>query len=80
LLNDYAALSASVDYYEKQAVPEAGLMIAMASKSYRSGALDYLDYILTLNRALEIRQNYLEAINNCNQTIISLEFITGKIF
>ena len=41
-----------VDYYEKQAVPEADLIIEQATRSYKAGAMDYLDYILNLNRAL----------------------------
>lgn len=80
LLNEYSKYSLSVDYYEKQAVPEARLIIEQATRSYKAGAIDYLDYILTLNRALSIEQNYLDALNNFNQTVISLEFITGKIF
>ena len=42
--------------------------------------MDYLDYVLNLNRALDIKQNYLDALNNYNQTIINIEFITGKIY
>jgi cobalt-zinc-cadmium resistance protein CzcA len=42
--------------------------------------MDYLDYILSLNRSLAIRQNYLDALNSYNQTIINIEYITGKIF
>jgi cobalt-zinc-cadmium resistance protein CzcA len=80
LLDEYSKFSSSVDYYEKQAVPEANLIIAQATLSYKAGALDYLEYVLTLNRAMAIRQNYLDALNNCNQTIISIEYITGKIF
>ena len=80
LLDEYDKFSSSIDYYEKQAVPEADMIIEQANLSYKAGALDYLEYVLTLNRALVIRQNYLEALNNCNQTIISLEYITGKIF
>ena len=80
LLDEFRKFSSSVDYYEKQAVPEADLIIAQATLSYKAGALDYLEYVLTLNRALAIRQNYLDALNNCNQTIISIEYITGKIF
>ena len=80
LLDEYNKYSSSVDYYEKQAVPEADLIIEQATRSYKAGALDYLDYVLTLNRALTIRQNYLDALNNFNQTIISIEYITGKIF
>ena len=80
LLDEFAKFSSSVEYYEKQAVPEAELIIDQATLSYKAGALDYLDYVLTLNRALTIKQNYLDALNNCNQTIISIEYITGKIF
>jgi len=80
LLDEYSKFSSSIDYYETQAVPEADLIIEQATRSYRAGVLDYLDYVLTLSRALSIRQNYLDALNNCNQTIISIEYITGKIF
>ncbi len=80
LLDEFSKFSSTVDYYEKQAVPEAEMIIEQATLSYKAGALDYLDYVLTLNRALSIKQNYLDALNNCNQTIISIEYITGKIF
>lgn len=87
LLGNYQSLLAengkylnSVLYYEHQAIPEANLIIDQATQSFKGGEMDYLDYILTLNRALEIRQNYLEALNNYNQNIISIDFITGKIF
>ena len=80
LLDEYNKYASSVDYYEKQAVPEADLIIEQATRSYKAGALDYLDYVLTLNRALTIRQNYLDALNDFNQTIIAIEYITGKIF
>lgn len=80
LLDEYSKFSASVEYYEKQAVPEAELIIDQATLSYKAGALDYLDYVLTLDRALAIKQNYLEALRSYNLTIISIEFITGKIY
>jgi cobalt-zinc-cadmium resistance protein CzcA len=80
LLEEYKKFSSTVDYYEKQAVPEADLIIAQATLSYKSGALDYLDYVLTLNRALAIRQNYLDALYSFRQTTISIENITGTIF
>ena len=80
LLDEYNKYTSSVDYYEQQAVPEADMIIEQATRSYKAGALDYLDYVLTLNRALAIKQNYLEALNNYNKTIIAIEYITGKIF
>jgi len=80
LLGEYAKFSNSMAYYEKQAVPEANLIIDQTSRSYKAGAMDYLEYILNLSRALGIKQNYLDALNNCNQTIIAIDFITGKIY
>lgn len=80
LMGEYAKYNNSVAYYEKQAIPEADIIIEQATRSYKAGAMDYLDYILNLSRALGIKQNYLDALNNYNQTIISIDFITGKIF
>jgi cobalt-zinc-cadmium resistance protein CzcA len=80
LMLEFSKNSNSVDYYEKQAIPEADLIIEQATRSYKAGAMDYLDYILSLNRALTIKQSYLDAQNNYNQTIISIDFITGKIY
>jgi cobalt-zinc-cadmium resistance protein CzcA len=39
LLDEYSKFSASVEYYEKQAVPEAELIIDQATLSYKAGAL-----------------------------------------
>ncbi len=80
LLDEYNKYTSTADFYENQAVPEADLIIEQATLSYKAGALDYLDYVLTLDRALAIKQNYLDAINNYNQTIITIEYITGKIY
>ncbi|MDP4275259.1 MAG: efflux RND transporter permease subunit, partial [Bacteroidota bacterium] len=80
LLDEYGKYLGSVEYYEQQAIPEADMIIVQATGSYKAGAIDYLEYILSLNRALTIRQNYLDALNSFNQTIINIDFITGKTF
>ncbi len=80
LLDEFEKYGSSVTYYETQALPEAAVIIDQSIRSYKAGVLDYLDYVLSLGRALSIKQNYLEALNNYNQTVISIEFVTGKIF
>ncbi len=80
LVDELEKYRSSVEFYEKQAVPEAGLIIDQSIRSYKAGVLDYLNYVLSLGRALNIKQNYLDAINSYNQTIIKMEFLTGKIF
>jgi len=80
MLDEYNKYSGTVEYYEKQALPEADLIIDQSSRSYKAGAMDYLEYVITLNRALEIKQNYLDALDAFNQTIIKIEYLTGKTY
>jgi heavy metal efflux system protein len=80
LLDEYNKYAKSVAYYENQAVPEANYIIEQTSRGYKGGAIDYLDYVLNLNRALDIRQNYLDALSDYIQTVIKIESITGKTF
>jgi len=80
LLDEYHKYNSSIDYYEQQANLEADMIIMQSSQSYKAGALDYLDYVITLSRALAIKQNYLDALNSYNQTIINIDYITGKIY
>jgi cobalt-zinc-cadmium resistance protein CzcA len=79
LLEEYAALRSSVDYYEQQAIPEAGMIVEQSTRNYQAGSLNYLDYVRSLDRASEIRKNHLEAMNKLNQTIIQLQFLTGQL-
>ncbi len=80
LLDEYNKYMATVAYYEDQALTEAELIIEQATRSFRAGALDYIEYVVTVDRALAIRQNYLDALNGCNQAIILIDRITGRIW
>lgn len=80
LLSEYGKQQINIGFYEKQAVPEAELIIRQATQSYCEGEISYAEYIVNVSRALDIKQNYIDALNNNNQTVISLESITGKIF
>ena len=80
LLQEYATLKSSVDYYEQQAVPEALMIVDQSNLNYKAGSLNYLDYVLSLGRASDIRKNYLEALNGLNQIIIQLQYLTGQFF
>jgi cobalt-zinc-cadmium resistance protein CzcA len=80
LIDEYKKYLGSVDYYEQQALPEADMIIVQSTRSYKAGDMDYLEYILNLNRGIEIKENYLDALNGLNQAILNIEFITGKIF
>ncbi|NWJ52114.1 MAG: CusA/CzcA family heavy metal efflux RND transporter [Bacteroidetes bacterium] len=75
---EYLKDESSLNYYEQSANPQALLIINQATASYKSGALDYSDYIQSLNRAIQIKANYLEVLHHYNQSIIAIETILGK--
>ncbi len=77
---EYEKNRASVTYYRDHAIPEAEAIITQAEKSYKAGALDYNDYIMLISRAITIKNNYLGVLNAFNQTVIQIDFLTGKIF
>ncbi len=80
LIQDYNKYKISIDYYEKSALPQADMIINQSAKTYKAGELDYLEYIQTLTRALQIKGNYLETLKLYNQSVVALEFIIGKTY
>ena len=78
LLQEYSKFKSSIDYYEQSALPQADIIINQSTKSYKLGNMDYLEYIQSLSRALLVKNNYLETLNQYNQSVLAIEFLTGK--
>lgn len=68
----------SLNYYKNSAIPQADLIIENATKSFKGGAIDYIEYFQNLNQALEIKYTYLETLNSYNQALIQLDYLVGK--
>ena len=71
---------ASLDYFEKTALKQADLIVNHSSKSYQAGDISYNEYLLSLDKAIEIKTNYLQTLEEYNQAIIEIEKIQGKTF
>jgi cobalt-zinc-cadmium resistance protein CzcA len=78
MLGEYGKDKSSLEYYETSALPQAKLIISQSSASYKAGAMNYSDYIQSLNSALQIKENYLDVMYHYNQSIIAIETILGK--
>ncbi len=77
-VQQYRFWSANVDYYKTVALPNARSIITNATKGYQGGDIGYVEYAQALQTNLEIQRMYLDAINNLNQTIISIQYITNQ--
>ncbi|HEV8513636.1 MAG TPA: TolC family protein, partial [Cyclobacteriaceae bacterium] len=70
--------TSSLNYYETSALQNANLILSQARKAFRAGEINYIEFLQSLKISLGIKSNYLQAINQYNQSIITLEYLLGK--
>lgn len=74
LANYYTQKEIVNDYKEKQ-LPNAELIFKTAKAQFAAGEIDYLQWIMLNNQAISIKSNYLEALNQYNQSVAQLNYI-----
>lgn len=67
----------SLQFYQTSALNQADLIIDSATKSYVNGAIGYLEYFQGLSQGIGLKMDYLETLNEYNQSIINLEYLVG---
>jgi heavy metal efflux system protein len=67
----------NIAYYRTSAKPNADLIINQTQKAFQQGDISYAEHLLNLRQAIAIQVNYLEALNNYNQSTIYLEYLLG---
>jgi cobalt-zinc-cadmium resistance protein CzcA len=67
----------SLDYYESSALQNADLLLRQSDAAFRGGEIDYTEYWLSVRNAIQIKENYLNNLNNYNQSVINIEFLAG---
>jgi cobalt-zinc-cadmium resistance protein CzcA len=77
LLSDLRRLRIQIDFYRNTALPQAELLITTSQKAFEAGELDYYQLSQSINNAIDMRRQYIETLNEYNQTAIELELISG---
>jgi len=70
--------TATLNYYESSALQNADLILNQGRKSFRAGEISYIEYLQSLKISIGIKSSHLQAINQYNQSIITLEYLLGK--
>ncbi|MBC7487892.1 MAG: TolC family protein, partial [Cytophagaceae bacterium] len=78
LLQEYLKYNNSLMYYEKNVLPQAGIILSNAYKTYVAGEINYVEYMTAINTALNMRSDYLNLLYQYNQSVIDIEFIIGN--
>lgn len=74
----YAFWKNNLAYFQNTALPNAASIITNATRGYLGGDIGYVEYAQALQTDLEIQKAYLEAVNNLNQAVISIQFIINQ--
>ncbi len=67
----------SLEYYRSSALPNAELILKQSQIAFRGGEIGYAEYLLGVRNAIGIKEEYLQTVNDCNQSIIYIEFLSG---
>lgn len=77
-VTQYLNFSKSVDYYEQTGLKNAALISDTANKQFANGGINYLEWVMLTNQAISLRNDYLIAVNNLNESIIQLNYFIYK--
>jgi cobalt-zinc-cadmium resistance protein CzcA len=77
-VQEFQKNKASLEYYQTSALPNADLILKQSQAGFRGGDIAYTEYLLGLRNAIGIRENYLKTLNDYNQSIIYIEFLSGN--
>ncbi len=69
----------SLHYYETVGLKQADDIINTGRRFFESGQTDYINYLRNTNEAYLIKARYLETLRSYNQSIITINYLTGKL-
>jgi heavy metal efflux system protein len=75
LLSLQNVFSQKLEYFENTAIPNASLIEENADVLFKSGEIEYFEYIRGINEAVQLRLGYADAIQDYNETSIQIFYL-----
>ena len=69
----------TLNFYETIALRQADDIIIAARRFFESGQTDYINFLRTTNDAYAIKLRYIETQRNFNQSMLTINYLTGKL-
>lgn len=76
--NEYSRARQTLAFYKQHALEETIRMSTLAQANYVNGEISYVEYIQCLTSSLEVQLAYADAVNDYNQAIINLNYLSGN--
>jgi cobalt-zinc-cadmium resistance protein CzcA len=65
----------TVEYFEKTALNNSTLISTTAQQQLLNGSINYLEWVTLINQATAIKNDYIEAIKNLNESAIQINYL-----
>jgi cobalt-zinc-cadmium resistance protein CzcA len=69
---------ATVSYFETQGLAQTDEQIRIAQVAFRYGEIGYIEFVQNITLAVQGKLQYLAALNQYNQSVITLNFLKGQ--
>ncbi len=77
-LIDFQKYNDAVDYYQNTGMKHVGTINSTAKKQFLGGDIDYLQWVILTNQAIDIQNQYIEALKNRNNSLIEINSFDPK--
>jgi len=77
-VNNYIKTKTQLAYFEDKVLDQVELIIDNSNLSYQSGNIGTLEYVQSLNSAIDLKNKYNQILNKYNQTVIEIEYLVGE--
>ena len=78
IIQEYLKLKNTLDYFTTTQLPQSKLIAEQSQKAFKAGDIGYYEHSQNLVQSLQIQSNYLVTLNQYNQAVYQVQFITGK--
>ncbi|AZI55488.1 CusA/CzcA family heavy metal efflux RND transporter [Epilithonimonas vandammei] len=65
-----------VSKYESSDLKNADVITETAKRQFMGGEINYLEFVILVNQAVQLKNNYTDAVWKLNQSAIELEYLT----
>ena len=78
LQEEYQLYVQKYQFYKNEALPEAERIVKANQLGYSAGEISYVEYLYTLQTAVDTRLSYLESIEALNQKVIEIQSLLNQ--
>lgn len=67
-----------LQFFEENQLPNVETIRKLATQQYQNGAINFMEWVMLVNQSTQVESTYLDLLNQYNETIIEINFLTNN--